>query len=112
MAGERQPSYSSPGVTEFSQRTETTAPGPGFAATPPPLAVAPALLRRVPHLPAFFPERAVFAGRGFSWGALGVEVAVSGLRHRAVTRDGLVEEDIPLLRLGFAGELGLWSTKP
>lgn len=32
--------------------------------------VAPALLRRVPHLPAFFPERAVVAGRGAPPGAV------------------------------------------
>ena len=56
-------------------------------------------------------EGAVFAGRAFGWGALGVEVAASGLQHKAVTSDGLVEEDIPLLRLGFAGELGVWSSR-
>jgi hypothetical protein len=56
-------------------------------------------------------EGAVFVGRGFSWGALGVEVAASGLRHKAVTSDGLVSEDIPLLRLGVAGEFGLWTSK-
>jgi hypothetical protein len=51
-------------------------------------------------------EGAAFAGRRFGWGAIGVEVAASGLRHKAVTRDGLVSEDIPLLRLGLAIELG------
>jgi hypothetical protein len=56
-------------------------------------------------------EGAVFVGRGFAWGALGVEVAVSGLRHEAVTSDGRVSEDIPLLRLGVAGEFGLWTSK-
>lgn len=57
-------------------------------------------------------EGAVFAGRDFAWGALGVEVAASALQHRAVTSDGLVEEDIPLLRLGVAGEFDVWSSKP
>ena len=56
-------------------------------------------------------EGVVFAGRGFSWGAIGVEVAASGLRHRAVTSDGLASEDSPLLRLGVAGEFGLWTSK-
>jgi len=56
-------------------------------------------------------EGAVFAGRRFGWGALGVEVAASALRDRAVTRDGLVSEDIPLFRLGLAGELGVVSGK-
>jgi hypothetical protein len=53
----------------------------------------------------------VFAGRSFSWGALGIEVAASGLTHKAVTSDGLVSEDIPLFRLGVAGEFGVWSSK-
>lgn len=57
-------------------------------------------------------EGAVFAGRELSWGAIGVEVAASGLRHRAVTSDGLASEDIPLFRLGVAGEFGLWTSKP
>jgi len=56
-------------------------------------------------------EGAVFAGRPFRWGAIGVEVAASGLRDKAVTRDGLVEEDIPALRVGLAGELGVASTR-
>jgi hypothetical protein len=56
-------------------------------------------------------EGAVFVGRGFSWGAVGVEIAASGLRHRAVTSDGLAAEDIPLLRLGVAGEFGVWTSK-
>jgi hypothetical protein len=57
-------------------------------------------------------EGAVFAGRATSWGALGVEVAATGLRHRAVTRDGLIAEDIPLFRFGISGELRLGSQKP
>ena len=57
-------------------------------------------------------EGAVFAGRGFAWGALGIELAASGLQHDAVTSDGLVTEDIPQVRLGFAGELGVWSSNP
>jgi hypothetical protein len=56
-------------------------------------------------------EFAAFAGRSFSWGAIGVEVAASGLRDKAVTRDGLVSEDIPLLRLGVAAEFDIWSSK-
>lgn len=56
-------------------------------------------------------EGVVFGGRAFGWGTLGIEIAASGLRHKAVTRDGLVSEDIPLFRLGFAGELGLGSWK-
>jgi hypothetical protein len=56
-------------------------------------------------------EGVVFVGRGFTWGALGIEVAASGLRHQAVTSDGLVSEDIPLLRLGVAGEFGVWTSK-
>jgi hypothetical protein len=50
-------------------------------------------------------EGAVFGGRRFRWGAIGVEVAATALQHRAVTRDLLVAEDIPLLRVGIAGSL-------
>lgn len=57
-------------------------------------------------------EGAVYAGRALSWGSIGIEVAASGLRHKAVTSDGLVSEDIPLFRLGLAGELGLASKHP
>ena len=57
-------------------------------------------------------EGASFAGRGFSWGSLGLEVAASPLTHRAVTRDHLVSEDIPLLRVGLAGAFELISQKP
>lgn len=57
-------------------------------------------------------EGATFAGRGFSWGSLGLEIAASPLRHRAVTRDHLVSEDIPLLRVGLAGSFELVSRKP
>jgi hypothetical protein len=56
-------------------------------------------------------EGAVFAGRAMGWGALGVEVAATGLRHRAVTGDGLVAEDIPLFRLGISAELRLGTQK-
>ena len=52
-------------------------------------------------------EGAGFVGRRVSWGAIGVEVAATGLRHRAVTRDGLVSEDIPLLRIGVGGMFGI-----
>jgi hypothetical protein len=54
-------------------------------------------------------EGAVFGGRRLSWGTLGVELAATGLRHKAVTRDGLVSEDVPLLRIGLSGEFGLAS---
>jgi hypothetical protein len=57
-------------------------------------------------------EGAVFAGRALSWGAIGLEVAATGLQHKAVTRDGLVSEDIPLLRIGLAAEIGVGSQKP
>lgn len=57
-------------------------------------------------------EGAVYAGRVVSWGSIGVEVAASGLRHKAVTTDGMVSEDIPLFRLGLAGELGVASKRP
>jgi hypothetical protein len=56
-------------------------------------------------------EGVVFGGRALGWGTVGIELAASGLRHKAVTRDGLVSEEIPLFRLGFAGELGLRSWK-
>jgi len=52
-------------------------------------------------------EGAAFVGKPMSWGAIGVEVAASGLRHHAVTRDGLVKEDIPLLRIGVGGMFGI-----
>ncbi|HEY5926172.1 MAG TPA: hypothetical protein VIV11_31020 [Kofleriaceae bacterium] len=52
-------------------------------------------------------EGAGFVGRAMSWGAIGVEVAATALRHRAVTRDGLVSEDIPLLRIGLGGMFGV-----
>lgn len=48
-------------------------------------------------------EVALFGGRAVSFGAIGLEIAGTALRGRAVTRDGLVSEDIPLLRLGFSG---------
>ena len=57
-------------------------------------------------------EGAVFAGRAMAWGAVGVEVAATGLRHRAVTGDGLIAEDIPLFRFGISAELRLGSKKP
>jgi hypothetical protein len=56
-------------------------------------------------------EAAVFGGRGFGFGTVGIEIAASALRHKAVTSDGLVSEDIPLLRLGFAGEFGIVSNR-
>jgi hypothetical protein len=52
-------------------------------------------------------EVAVFAGHTFGRGALGLEIAGTALQHRAVTRDGLVSEDIPFLRVGVGGTFGL-----
>jgi hypothetical protein len=57
-------------------------------------------------------EVAVFGGRGFGWGTVGVELAATALQHRAVTRDGLVSEDIPLLRVGVAGTFGVRTRDP
>lgn len=51
-------------------------------------------------------EAAGFAGRRLSWGTLGVEIAATALRDHAVTRDGLVSEDIPLLRVGLSATFG------
>jgi hypothetical protein len=51
-------------------------------------------------------EVAVFGGHTYGWGALGVEIAATALQHRAVTRDGLVSEAIPFLRIGVGGMLG------
>lgn len=48
-------------------------------------------------------EAAVFGGRDLSFMVLGIEVAGTAMRARAVTRDGLVSEEIPLLRIGLAG---------
>ena len=70
MAGEPRASYSSPALTGFPRKADAWTPRPGFAAAPPPLRVQPALLRRVPHLPGFFPERRVFAGGEAPSGAL------------------------------------------
>ena len=52
-------------------------------------------------------EVAVFGGRSFGWGALGVELAGSANQDHAVTRDGLVSESVPFLRFGFSGSFGL-----
>lgn len=57
-------------------------------------------------------EAAAFAGRNFSWGSAGFELAGSALRHRAVTQDRLVSEDISSLRIGLAGSFELFSQKP
>ena len=48
-------------------------------------------------------EGAVAAGRRFGFGALGLELAATSLKAHATTRDGLVSEDIPLVRLGISG---------
>jgi hypothetical protein len=52
-------------------------------------------------------EGAVFGGRRFAWGVVGLELAASPLSHRAVTVDGSVSEAIPRLRLGIAGTFDL-----
>jgi hypothetical protein len=56
-------------------------------------------------------ETAAFAGRAFSWGSVGFEFAGSALRHRAVTRDRLLSEDISSFRIGLAGSFELFSQK-
>jgi hypothetical protein len=48
-------------------------------------------------------EVALFGGRAVSFGAIGLEVAGTAQRGRVVTRDGLVSQDIPLVRLGLSG---------
>jgi hypothetical protein len=48
-------------------------------------------------------EIAAFVGRRWSRGAIGAEVAATALHDRAVTRDGLVSQDIPLARIGVSG---------
>lgn len=48
-------------------------------------------------------EAAAFAGRDLGIAVVGLEIAGTAMRARAVTRDGLVSEDIPLLRIGLAG---------
>ena len=48
-------------------------------------------------------EVALFGGRAVSFGAIGLEVAGTAQRDHAVTGDGLVSEDIPLVRLGLSG---------
>jgi hypothetical protein len=52
-------------------------------------------------------EGALFAGRALSFGAFGLEIAATAQRARAVTRDGLVSEDIPLVRLGLSGTFAI-----
>jgi hypothetical protein len=48
-------------------------------------------------------EAVVFVGRDLGFGVIGGQLAAAPLRDRAVTSDGLVSEDIPLLRVGIAG---------
>ena len=52
-------------------------------------------------------EVAVFAGRDVGLAVLGLEIAATGLRARAVTSDGLVSEDIPLLRVGVGATFSI-----
>jgi capsular polysaccharide export protein len=91
MAGEPRPSYSSPAVTEFPRAAEAWTPRPGHAAAP--LRAAPALLRRVPHLQGFFPDRRVFAENEAPPGAvpfvLDGEGAVASLAGALRATEGL-----------------------
>jgi hypothetical protein len=48
-------------------------------------------------------EVALFGGRAVSFGAIGLEIAGTAQRDHAVTGDGLVSQDIPLVRLGLSG---------
>jgi hypothetical protein len=48
-------------------------------------------------------EVALFGGRAVSFGAIGLELAATAQRDHAVTGDGLVSQDIPLIRLGLSG---------
>jgi hypothetical protein len=57
-------------------------------------------------------EGAVFGGSTLRWATIGVEIAASALHHTAVTRDGLVSEDIPRIRVGLAARFGLVTRKP
>ena len=52
-------------------------------------------------------EGYVAAGRSWRWGSVGLEVAASGLRHRAATSDGSVDVELAQVRLGLALELAL-----
>lgn len=63
MAGDPRLSYSSPAVTGFSREAEAWAPQSGTVPAVAPVRASAPLLRRVPHLRGFFPERAVFADR-------------------------------------------------
>ena len=60
MAGEPRGFYSSPAVTGLPRRADASTPRCAGLAAAPPLRVTTALLRRVPHLPGFFPDRRVF----------------------------------------------------
>jgi len=54
-------------------------------------------------------EVSAFVGRRWGRGAIGLALAVTALRDHAVTRDGLVSEDIPLVRFGISGSFGLFQ---
>jgi hypothetical protein len=54
-------------------------------------------------------EVSAFAGRRWSHGAVGLALAITAIRDHAVTRDGLVSEDIPLVRFGISGSFGLFG---
>jgi capsular polysaccharide export protein len=86
VAREPRRSYSSAAVFGTFPRAEAPAPhcsGPSAGARPP-LAVAPALLRRVPHLQGFFPDREVFPQREAPPGA--VPLALDGEAATAAVR--------------------------
>jgi hypothetical protein len=54
-------------------------------------------------------EAAAFVGRRFGPVTVGLEVAATALRDHAVTRDGLVSQNIPLARVGISATFLLWS---
>ena len=97
MAGEPRCPYSLRAVTGFRSDTldsgdsavgmaagRTGAPGPSARSLPhgdaPPLTVAPGLLRRIPHVAAFFPERRVFAQRDAPRGAVPLVLDGEGIQ--------------------------------
>jgi hypothetical protein len=54
-------------------------------------------------------EIAVFGGRRLSWGAVGLELATSANRDRAVTTEGVVSVALPYVHVGISGTFGLFG---
>jgi hypothetical protein len=52
-------------------------------------------------------EVALFGGRSFEWGALGIALAATPLRDHAVTTEGQVSVDIPFFHIGISGTFEL-----